>query len=230
MYQVVIVEDDPMVAMLNRRYTEKDPRFQVCRECPDGRAALEYLRSHPADLVILDMYMPQMDGMDVLRQLRAAGVSTDVIMITAASDTATVEAAMRLGVVDYLVKPFEYDRFCQALDAFDRRRQAIRAQSVNQQQLDELLHRGPAAAAPAEEKPEDKPLPKGLQPKTLEAICACLQANPQGLTCEQLAMKTGFSAVTARHYVHYLVECGRADSRVDYSTGGRPSVIYTLHG
>ena len=127
MYQVVIVEDDPMVAMLNRRYTEKDPRFQVCRECPDGRAALEYLRSHPADLVILDMYMPQMDGLDVLRQLRAAGVSTDVIMITAASDTATVEAAMRLGVVDYLVKPFEYDRFCQALDAFDRRRQAIRA-------------------------------------------------------------------------------------------------------
>ncbi len=90
MYQVVIVEDDPMVAMLNRRYTEKDPRFQVCRECPDGRAALEYLRSHPADLVILDMYMPQMDGLDVLRQLRAAGVSTDVIMITAASDTATI--------------------------------------------------------------------------------------------------------------------------------------------
>ena len=228
MYQVVIVEDDPMVAMLNRRYTEKDPRFQVCRECPDGRAALEYLRAHPADLVILDMYMPQMDGMDVLRQLRAAGVSTDVIMITAASDTATVEAAMRLGVVDYLGKPFEYERFCQALDAFDRRRQAIRAQSVNQQQLDELLHRG--GAAPAEEKPEEKPLPKGLQPKTLEAICACLQANPQGLTCEQLAMQTGFSAVTARHYVHYLTECGRADSRVDYSTGGRPRRIFIPRG
>ena len=227
MYQVVIVEDDPMVAMLNRRYTEKDPRFQVCRECPDGRAALEYLRSHPADLVILDMYMPQMDGMDVLRQLRAAGVSTDVIMITAASDTVTVEAAMRLGVVDYLVKPFEYERFCQALDAFDRRRQAIRAQSVNQQQLDELLHRG-AAVVPAEDKPEEKPLPKGLQPKTLEAVCTCLRENPQGLTCEQLAMKTGFSAVTARHYVHYLAESGQADSRVDYSTGGRPSVIYTL--
>lgn len=221
-----------MVAMLNRRYTEKDPRFRVCRECPDGRAALEYLRAHPADLVILDMYMPQMDGLDVLRQLRAAGVSTDVIMITAASDTATVEAAMRLGVVDYLVKPFEYERFRQALDAFDRRRQAIRSESVNQQQLDELLHRGatvPAGEKP-EEKPEGKPLPKGLQPKTLEAVCACLQANPQGLTCEQLAMQTGFSAVTARHYVHYLEECGRADSRVDYSTGGRPSVIYTLRG
>ena len=187
MYQVVIVEDDPMVAMLNRRYTEKDPRFRVCRECPDGRAALEYLRAHPADLVILDMYMPQMDGLDVLRQLRAAGVSTDVIMITAASDTATVEAAMRLGVVDYLVKPFEYERFRQALDAFDRRRQAIRSESVNQQQLDELLHRGttvPAGEKP-EEKPEGKPLPKGLQPKrpTLRGLPAnswpCRPAFPQ---------------------------------------------------
>lgn len=228
MYQVVIVEDDPMVAMLNRRYTEKDPRFRVCRECPDGRAALEYLRAHPADLVILDMYMPQMDGLDVLRQLRAAGVSTDVIMITAASDTATVEAAMRLGVVDYLVKPFEYDRFRQALDAFDRRRQAIRAQSVNQQQLDELLHRG--APVPAGEKPEEKPLPKGLQQKTLDAICACLKSSTEGLTCEQLAAGAGFSAVTVRHYMHYLEESGRVDSRVDYSTGGRPSVIYTLRG
>lgn len=221
MYQVVIVEDDPMVAMLNRRYTEKDPRFQVCRECSDGRAALEYLRSHPVDLVILDMYMPQMDGLDVLRQLRASGVSTDVIMITAASDTATVEAAMRLGVVDYLVKPFEYERFRQALEAFDRRRQAIRAQNVNQQQLDELLHRGAPVA-------EEKALPKGLQQKTLEAICNCLKGRPEGLTCEQLAAGAGFSAVTVRHYMHYLEESGRADSRVDYSTGGRPSVIYTL--
>lgn len=221
MYQVVIVEDDPMVAMLNRRYTEKDQRFQVCRECPDGRAALEYLRSHPVDLVILDMYMPQMDGLDVLRQLRASGVSTDVIMITAASDTATVEAAMRLGVVDYLVKPFEYERFRQALEAFDRRRQAIRAQNVNQQQLDELLHRGAPVA-------EEKSLPKGLQQKTLEAICNCLKGRPGGLTCEQLAAGAGFSAVTVRHYMHYLEESGRVDSRVDYSTGGRPSVIYTL--
>ena len=230
MYTVVIVEDDPMITELNRRYAERDGRFTVAQTFVQPRRALDWLRHNAADLIILDFYMPQMNGLEFLRSIRAAGIESDVIMITAASDTATVEAAMRLGVVDYLVKPFEYDRFCQALDAFDRRRQAIRAQSVNQQQLDELLHRGPAAAAPAEEKPEDKPLPKGLQPKTLEAICACLQANPQGLTCEQLAMKTGFSAVTARHYVHYLVECGRADSRVDYSTGGRPSVIYTLHG
>ena len=68
MYQVVIVEDDPMVAMLNRRYTEKDPRFRVCRECPDGRAALEYLRAHPADLVILDrdpLAVPQEELRDI---------------------------------------------------------------------------------------------------------------------------------------------------------------------
>ena len=180
MYQVVIVEDDPMVAMLNRRYTEKDPRFQVCRECPDGWAALEYLRSHPADLVILDMYMPRMDGMDVLRQLRAAGVSTDVIMITAASDTATVEAAMRLGVVDYLVKPFEYERFCQALDAFDRRRQAIRAQSVNQLQPDELLHGAPLWSRQRTSRRRSR-CPRACSPKRWRLCAPACGKTPRAL-------------------------------------------------
>ena len=217
MYQVVIVEDDPMVAMLNRRYTEKDPRFRVCRECPDGRAALEYLRAHPADLVILDMYMPQMDGLDVLRQLRAAGVSTDVIMITAASDTATVEAAMRLGVVDYLVKPFVYERFQQALDTFCRHRQAIAGDAVSQNALDHLF---PGTAS-------DHQPPKGVQESTLERIRACLHAAPQqGLPSDALSQRTGLSAVTVRHYVNYLVEQGEIISTVNYDTGGRPCRLY----
>ena len=195
MYQVVIVEDDPMVAMLNRRYTEKDPRFRVCRECPDGRAALEYLRAHPADLVILDMYMPQMDGLDVLRQLRAAGVSTDVIMITAASDTATVEAAMRLGVVDYLVKPFEYERFRQALDAFDRRRQAIRSESVNQQQLDELLHRARDCArrGKAGGKTGGKaPCPRACSPKRWRPSAPVCRPTLRGLPANSWPCRPAF--------------------------------------
>lgn len=224
MYQVVVVEDDPMVAMLNRRYTEKDPRFTVVKECISGQIALDYLRVHPVDLVILDMYMPQMNGLDVLRRLRAAGVSTDVIMITAASDTATVEAAMRLGVVDYLVKPFEYERFCQALDSFDRRRRAITGENVSQEQLDQLLYSSsqPGAAVQAASA-----LPKGLQEKTMEYIKQYLQGQTDGHTCEQIAAGVGLSAVTVRHYMNYLVESGQAKSSVDYSTGGRPSVLYS---
>ncbi len=221
MYQVVIVEDDPMVAMLDRRYTEKDPRFQVTKECSTGQEALDYLRHHPADLVILDVYMPQMNGLDVLRQLRAAGVSTDVIMITAASDGATIEAVMRLGVVDYLVKPFEYQRFKQALESFDLRRRAAQSTTVSQEQLDRLLYKAEAAAPPPEE------LPKGLQEKTLCIVRDYLRRQTTGQTCEQIAAGVGLSAVTVRHYVNYLAESGQASSQVDYSTGGRPSVLYS---
>lgn len=221
MYQVVIVEDDPMVAMLNRRYTEKDTRFQVVKECSTGQEALDYLRTHPADLVILDMYMPQMNGLDMLRQLRAGGMQADVIMITAASDSPTVEAAMRLGVVDYLVKPFEYQRFRQALENFDRRRDAVRGDTVSQEQLDRFLYRA------QKQLPQEQSLPKGLQEKTLRTVQEHLAQQRTGQTCEQIAAGVGLSAVTVRHYVNYLVQTGQAVSQVDYSTGGRPSILYS---
>ena len=219
MYQVVIAEDDPMVAMLNRRYTEKDPRFKVVKEFKGGQPALDYLKFHPVDLLILDMYMPQMNGLEVLRELRSAGVEVDVIMITAASDTATVEAAMRLGVVDYLVKPFEYGRFQQALDTFDRRRSAIQGASVSQQDLDQLLHYNTPAA-------QIQQVPKGLQEKTLQYIQTYLQEQTEGKTCDQIAQGVSLSVVTVRHYMTYLAQTEQVKSEVDYSTGGRPSVIY----
>lgn len=222
MYQVVIVEDDPMVAMLNRRYTEKDTRFTVVKEFKTGQSALDYLRFHPVDLVILDMYMPQMNGLDVLRELRSAGVGVDVIMITAARDTVTVEAAMRLGVVDYLVKPFEYERFRQALETFDRRRAAIQGERVNQQALDELLHH--TATTP----PSTQAVPKGLQEKTLQYIQTYLKEQHEGKTCDQIAQGVGLSVVTVRHYMSYLSQMGQVQSQVDYSTGGRPSVVYWI--
>lgn len=139
MYQVVIVEDDPMISMLNTRFTEKDGRFHVIRTFEAGNAAWEYLRIHAVDLVILDVYMPQMSGLELLHRMRAAGVSAEVIMITAANDSETVESLLRLGVADFLVKPFSYERFRQALDNFCRRKEALRGGSVNQQNLDRLF-------------------------------------------------------------------------------------------
>ena len=103
MYTVVIVEDDPLITELNRRYTEQDGRFAVACTFALPRRALEWLRHNSADLVILDFYMPQMNGLEFLQAVRAAGIAADVIMITAANDAATVEALTRLGVVDYLV-------------------------------------------------------------------------------------------------------------------------------
>lgn len=107
LYRTVIIEDDAVITQLNKRYVEKDSRFQVVRTFSAAHPALFWLRSNPVDLIILDVYMPQMSGLELLRALRAEGVDADVIMVTSANDAATIEAFMRLGVADYLIKPFD---------------------------------------------------------------------------------------------------------------------------
>ena len=218
MYSVVIVEDDPIITELNRRYVEKDGRFGPVQCFAAPRPALDWLHRHPADLVILDFFMPQMTGLEFLRAVRGAGIESDVIMITAANDAATVEALTRLGIVDYLVKPFAYDRFCRALDSFCRRRAAMRGGSLDQSALDSLLHDAAPAAA----------LPKGMQAQTLDKIRACLRRAGQPLTGEAIAAAAGLSAVTVRRYMAYLVEQRQAAGEMDYSTGGRPCLVYHL--
>lgn len=219
MYTVVIVEDDPMITELNRRYAERDGRFTVTQTFSQPRRALDWLRHNPADLVILDFYMPQMNGLELLRAIRSAGVEADVIMITAANDAATVEALTRLGVVDYLVKPFAYERFCAALDAFCRRRSAMRG-SLDQSALDNLLHT--ASPGPAT-------LPKGMQPQTQERVLACMRAAPdRAYTCEEIAAAAGLSVVTVRRYMGYLAQQGQVTGDMNYGTGGRPCLVYRL--
>ena len=216
-YRAVIVEDDPMIAAINRSFLARDPRFALAAGFRTGEEALDWLRRRPADLLILDVYMPRMNGLELLRALRAEEIFLDAVMVTAANDSRTVDALLKLGVVDYLVKPFTAQRFQQALDAFCRHREALSAhESVSQAELDSLLA-GPHV------------LPKGLQADTLERVRARLgQAPPEGCTCEALAEWTGLSSVTVRRYLTYLVGRGEASSRMNYDTGGRPSLLYAL--
>ena len=215
-YQVVIVEDDPMIALLNRSFVEKDRRFTVTQEFRDGRAALRWFREHTADLMVLDVYMPGLTGVELLLRLRTMGCGVDVIMITAANDARTVDVLLKLGVVDYLVKPFTQERLQKALNTFCLHRDSLQG-SVTQQDLDALF---------APQIPADT-LPKGLQEQTMERIRSCLlTTGAEGCTSDALAAAAGLSAVTVRRYMNYLVEHGEALSRINYDTGGRPSVSY----
>lgn len=220
LYRVVIVEDDPMVSLLDRTFTEKDSRFRVVQTFQNGRAALEWLAQNPADLVVLDVYMPLFTGLELLHALRAQAIPVDAIMVTAANDTATVDELLKMGVVDYLVKPFTFERFQQALDTFCRHRDAMTGSQVTQGALDQLF-------APPDTG--DHSTPKGLQESTLNRILDCLRdAPPQGLPSEAISRQTGLSVVTVRRYVNYLVERRQAASTVNYDTGGRPCRLYRL--
>ena len=191
--------------------------------------ALFWLRNNLVDLIILDMYMPQMSGLELLRILRAEGVNADVIMVTSADDAATIESFIRLGVTDYLIKPFGYERFQLALKNFCDHWDTIHQDpnhphKFTQNQLDNVLLHLTASSPP----PAPGGMPKGLQSQTLTLLQDYLKENPQGHTCDDIASHVGLSVVTVRRYMNYLAEQHLVDSDMDYNTGGRPCIVYKL--
>lgn len=220
MYSVVIVEDDAKIREENRRYIEQDGRFQVRRAFTEGRGALRWLLENRVDLIVSDINMPNLSGLEMLRELRAAGIKTDAVMVTAANDAGTLATLMELGITDYLVKPYTARRFKQALDAFCMHREALtKLDGFSQEELDRYLF-VPHDSAPG--------LPKGLQEDTLAMMRQKLAAAPQPLSGGELAAAVGVSAPTARRYLGYLVENGEAERITRYDTGGRPGNAYRL--
>lgn len=220
MYEVLIAEDDPMVAMINRSYVEENPTFHVAAVCGDGQSALEYIGRNKIDLVILDVYMPIMDGLQVIRSIRERKINVSVIMVTAANDTPAVQEALSLGAVDYLVKPFSGKRFSQALETFLRREGVFsEVKCFSQQNIDALLGDRNSAAVSGE-------LPKGIQEQTFRKMCEFIESSSKEYTGEEIADEIGLSRVTVRRYMNYLLEIGMITERMNYETGGRPAMVY----
>lgn len=220
MYEVLIVEDDPMVAMINKQYVNQNPHFHVSGICRDGASAMTYLSKNTVHLIILDLYMPRTDGLTLLRQIREKQLSVSVIMVTAANDSASLQEALRLGIVDYLVKPFLSSRFQQALDNFLARQDAFHdLASFDQQHIDAII--GGTLPKPSLD------LPKGIQDQTLDTICRFLENNSfREFTGEEIADQVNLSRVTVRRYMNYLLEKGQINGNMNYETGGRPCMLY----
>ena len=221
---VIIVEDDPLVAHLNSQYLSGVEGVTVVGTFSNGADALEYLKANPVELAVMDLYMPTMNGLELLRAIRGAGIQTAVIMITAATEMHVVEEALRLGIEDYIIKPFSYQRLAEAVQNVLNKASLLRRRSnADQAVVDQLLRNTFAAQSTPRE------LRKGLNAKTLEAIESLIRGNPDGPhTCESISAESGLSKVTVRHYLNYLMETGVLRSSIDYETGGRPRVLYRL--
>jgi response regulator of citrate/malate metabolism len=222
MYKVLIVEDDPMVAMINEQFVSRHKDFVVAHKCNDGKSALEYLDENEVDLIILDVYMPYMDGFETLRQIRKKQISVDVIMVTAANEREQLKEGLHLGVVDYLVKPFTFERFKVALDKFIAQVEALKdLDKVNQKNIDFLIDKSRKSA--------NELYPKGIQEKTLQTIIEHLKENKnKWLTGDEIAEKVGLTGVTVRRYMTHLSKVGIVIADMNYGTGGRPCMLYKL--
>lgn len=219
-YKVLIAEDDPMVSMINEQYVRKNSSFRIAGKCNNGLSALDFLASNAVDLVILDVYMPKMNGFETLRKIREKNIPVDVIMVTAANDRASLEEALHLGVVDYLVKPFSYERFSAALEKFISQREMLGDMgTLNQKNIDYIMDNTRTS--------ENEARPKGIQDNTLDKILDYLSENEgQWHTSEEIGDTIGLTKVTVRRYLNYLTSEGLVENEMDYSTGGRPSVKY----
>lgn len=221
MYKVIIVEDDPMVAMINNHYIEQDTRFSVVQSFRNGNDAFKYLSENQVDLAILDVYMPILDGLSLLKKIRAAEINTDIIMVTASNDKNTLDTVLNFGVIDYLVKPFVQERFQQALDKFvEFNMQKNNVCVLDQNRIDEIMNSEHFVNNNIE-------LPKGIQDKTLDKIREYLRKDSNsGHTSEQIATFLNISKVTVRKYMHYLIKNNEVIEQINYDTGGRPCMVY----
>ena len=119
MAKILIVDDEPRIRELIREHLQY--AGYVCEEAGDGSAALSLLSGGGFDLVILDVMMPKMNGVEVLQKLRAEGIKTPIMMLTAKAEKDDRITGFNAGADDYLPKPFEPDELIARVRAMLRR-------------------------------------------------------------------------------------------------------------
>ncbi len=222
--RVMIVEDDPMVMRLNVDYLARLDGVELVGQCDSVPAALEVLERETVDLILLDVYLRNRSGLEVLRHLRTHDLRTDAVLITAASEIDTVSAAQRLGARDYLIKPFSFERFRDAVEACRRGRESLAGlpDQLGQADVDRLFGQPPMTEA---RRAGD--LPKGLTPASLGQVArAILALDAGGFTSETLLTATGMSRVSVRKYLKHLSDAQLLEESFHYGQIGRPSFRY----
>lgn len=221
MINVFIVEDDPMVLEVNKTFLEKLPAFRLKGCAGTGNEAITFIQEKQIDLVLLDIYLPDVSGVDLLLQIRKLDLPIDVIAITAARDAETVHQLFRLGTIDYLVKPFRFERFKTALENYKKMWNKLRnTQSISQEDIDAWNEQNKDVQGEA--------LPKGLSKITLKQIMMALYEQNEPVTAEQLANYLGLARVTVRRYLEFLEKQNRVQVHMKYGRIGRPTHYYFI--
>ncbi|EGT0691994.1 TPA: response regulator [Clostridium perfringens] len=218
--KILIVEDDPMVALINKRFLENMGFKDILGPLQTEEEIIKVLDKENIDLILLDVYLPKKNGIDILKSLRYKKYLTDVIMITAANSVEEVKRAFAYGVTDYLVKPFEFERFEEAINKYKQKNNLLnKREALSQQDIDVI-------SKSLEEKIE---LPKGLNQKTLDRIMEFLKENQGKVwTLREIAYELKISNVTIKKYMDYLEDVKKVNVTLTSGNVGRPEYKYTL--
>jgi response regulator of citrate/malate metabolism len=219
MITVLVVDDDFMVARIHRSFVDRVDGYQVVGTANSGEQALTAIDELRPDLVLLDLYLPDIFGLDLIAQLRARKPDCDILVITAAREAEAVRGAVRQGVVNYLLKPFGFDDLQSRLQEYARRRTSGPDTVTSQADVDRVLARNRPGQVTTR-------LPKGLSQETAELVAAAVRAAVTNLSAAECAEKVGISRVSARRYLEYFCTSGQVDVALRYGTTGRPERRY----
>jgi response regulator of citrate/malate metabolism len=218
---VLVVDDDFRVARIHSAFVDQVDGFRTVGVAHTGADALEAARTLRPDLILLDLYLPDSFGLDLISQIRVEGADSDVIVISAANESDTVERAVKLGVASYLLKPFTRTDLAARLNEYKAQLRSSRPRTLDDQaDVDRIFGRTEQLA----------PLPKGMSPETAELILGVLNEQAHELSAQECADAVGVSRVSARRYLEHFVQEGRVRVTLRYGSPGRPERRYLLSG
>lgn len=221
--RAVIAEDDFRVADIHEKFLKNFDEIEVVGKAVNAKKTLRILEQKSPDLLLLDVYMPDQLGTDLLPDIRKKFPNVDIIMITAATDKEQLEKALRYGVENYLIKPVEMKRFNQVIEEYLKKVHLMKSkQEIDQDFVDLILKKGSSVL----ESNDGQDLPKGVDEITLAKVIEVLEASDIGLSAEQVSGQIGASRTTARRYLEYLISVKKCKAEVVYGVVGRPERRY----
>lgn len=221
MIEILIVEDDKRIADIHRRFIEKMDGFQVVGSAHNGAEAKDWILALQPQLILLDVHLPDMKGTELLPFIQQESSDSDIIFITAASETDVVKKAFRAGVADYILKPLTFARFEESLLAYKEKRRSLeKSGSLDEESIQKLWNLNRTALN------EPFATPKGIDPNTMARIKERLAQAKLGMTAEEMGSACGMSRSTARRYLEHLVSERVAVAELLYGTIGRPERRY----
>lgn len=223
MIHVAIAEDDFRVASIHERFLLKIEGVKFVGKSLNGEETLRLLKEKSVDLLLLDIYMHDQLGTDLLHIIRKNFPKVDVIMITAATDKELVETSLRYGVVDYIIKPVSMDRFITTLEKYKKRWQLLKDRTeIDQSTIDRVIGFSKSSVHQYEE------MPKGIDPLTLNKVKEIMKSVENGISAEEMGAKMGASRTTARRYLEYIISINEGTATLEYGIVGRPERKYFI--
>ncbi|MFD3158335.1 response regulator [Haloimpatiens sp. FM7330] len=226
---MLIVEDDPMVKEINEGFLSKVEGYTLYNSVSNIESAKKQILEGKPDLILLDVFLPNGRGLDLLKWIRRSNLKCDVILITADKNMETVQEAFRYGAVDYIIKPFTFKRFKEALMKYKHRRNGLGdRENVDQEIIDKIIFKDINTKANLNNNKFIKDR-KGVSEHTYEKITNCMSnLNGETITAQEVAKLVGVSRITARRYLDLLEKQGQVILEMKYGKVGRPSNEYKL--